>query len=132
VTFTRGWAVAEDAPAGLPRRAPQVIVVGRSRVAYYATGTAHAPHHAPPEWIAKFKGQFDQGWDKVREETFARQKALGIIPADAKLTVRSEGIPAWDSLNADQKKVFAHMMEVYCAALAHADNQMASVRSSAR
>jgi len=63
-------------------------------------GTAHAPHHAPPDWIAKFKGQFDQGWDKVREETFARQKAAGIIPAETKLTARPDSIPAWDSLNA--------------------------------
>ena len=96
-------------------------------LAYYAPGTAHAPHHAPKDWIAKFKGQFDQVWDKVREETFARQKTLGIIPADAKLTERSEGIPAWASLNADQKKVFAHMMEVYCAALAHCDYEMARI-----
>jgi len=96
-------------------------------LAYYAPGTAHAPHHAPKEWIAKFKGKFDQGWDKVREETFARQKAAGLIPANAKLTERSAGIPAWDSLNADQKKVFAHMMEVYCAALAHCDHQMGRV-----
>ncbi len=93
-------------------------------LAYYAPGTAHAPHHAPKEWIAKFKGQFDQGWDKVREETFARQKAQGIIPANAKLTERPASIPAWDSLNADQKKVFARMMEVYAAALSHADYQM--------
>lgn len=96
-------------------------------LAYYAPGTAHAPHHAPKEWIAKFKGKFDQGWDKVREETFARQKALGVIPANAKLTERSAGIPAWESLSADQKKVYAHMMEVYCAALAYCDNQMARI-----
>ena len=96
-------------------------------LAYYAPGTAHAPHHAPKEWIAKFKGQFDQGWDKVREETFARQKAAGLVPADAKLTERSAGIPAWESLTADQKKVFAHMMEVYCAALAHCDYQMGRI-----
>ena len=92
---------------------------GKPFLAYYAPGTAHAPHHAPKEWIAKFKGQFDQGWDKVREETFARQKAAGVIPANTKLTERPASIPAWDSLNADQKKVFAHMMEVYAAALAH-------------
>ena len=60
---------------------------------YYAPGTAHAPHHAPKEWIAKFKGQFDQGWDKVREETLARQKQLGIVPQDTKLTPRSDGHP---------------------------------------
>jgi arylsulfatase len=96
-------------------------------LAYYAPGTAHAPHHAPKEWIAKFKGQFDQGWDKVREETFARQKAAGLVPPNATLTTRSAGIPAWDSLNADQKKVFAHMMEVYAAALSHCDSQMGRV-----
>jgi arylsulfatase A-like enzyme len=96
-------------------------------LAYYATGTAHAPHHAPPEWIAKFKGKFDQGWDKVREETLARQKQMGIVPANTKLTERSPGIPAWDSLDADHKKVAAHMMEVYAAALSHADYQMGRV-----
>ena len=75
----------------------------------------------------KFKGKFDQGWDKVREETFARQKQMGIIPANAKLTPRPEEIPAWDSLNADQKKLFAHMMEVYAAASIYADNQMGRI-----
>ena len=95
--------------------------------AYYTTGTAHAPHHAPKEWIAKFKGQFDQGWDKVREETFARQKKLGIIPANTKLTARPKEIPAWDSLSADQKRLYARMMEVYAAALAHADYQIGRV-----
>jgi arylsulfatase len=96
-------------------------------VQYYAPGTAHAPHHAPREWIAKFKGKFDQGWDKVREETLARQKKLGVVPQNTKLTERTKGIPAWDSLNADQKKLFAHMMEVYAAALAHADYQMGRI-----
>ncbi len=91
---------------------------------YYATGTAHAPHHAPKEWIAKFKGQFDQGWDQVRKETLARQKKLGVVPANTKLTERSQGIPAWDSLNAKQKELYARMMEVYAAALSHADHQM--------
>jgi arylsulfatase len=65
-------------------------------LAYYSTGTAHAPHHAPKDWIAKFKGKFDQGWDKQREDTFARQKKLGIIPQDTQLTKRSAGIGAWD------------------------------------
>jgi arylsulfatase len=96
-------------------------------VQYYAPGTSHAPHHAPKEWIAKFKGRFDQGWDKVREETLARQKKMGIVPQNTKLTERTTGIPAWDSLNADQKKVFARMMEVYAASLAHADYQMGRI-----
>jgi arylsulfatase A-like enzyme len=67
---------------------------------YYATGTAHAPHHAPKDWIAKYKGQFDQGWDKVREETLARQINLGVVPPNTKLTPRPEQIPAWDTLSA--------------------------------
>jgi arylsulfatase A-like enzyme len=96
-------------------------------VTYYAPGTAHAPHHAPKEWIAKFKGQFDMGWDKMREETFARQKALGIVPPDTQLTPRPKEIPAWDSLDADHKKVYAHMMEVYAAALSYCDTQMGRI-----
>ena len=94
---------------------------------YYAPGTAHAPHHAPKEWIEKFKGKFDQGWDSQRELTFARQKELGIVPENTQLTERSPGIDAWDSLNDDEKKVFARMMEVYAAALSHADYQMSRV-----
>ena len=90
---------------------------------YYATGTAHAPHHAPKEWINKFKSEFDQGWDKVRNETLARQKELGVVPAGTRLTERSKGIPAWDSLNDREKEVYGRMMEVYAAALAHADYQ---------
>lgn len=103
------------------------VAPDRPWLQYYSPGTAHAPHHAPRDWIAKFQGKFDQGWDKVREETFARQKQLGIVPATAKLTPRPEGIPAWDSLTADQKKVYARMMEVYAAALAHADFQMGRI-----
>jgi arylsulfatase len=64
----------------------------------YCTGTAHAPHHAPKDWIAKYKGKFDQGWDQVREETLARQIKIGVVPPDTKLTPRPEEIPAWDSL----------------------------------
>jgi arylsulfatase A-like enzyme len=96
-------------------------------VTYYAPGTAHAPHHAPKDWIARFKGKFDMGWDKMREETFARQKQLGIVPPNTQLTARSPGIPAWDSFDAEHQKVFAHMMEVYAAALAYCDTQMGRI-----
>ena len=99
---------------------------------YYAPGTSHSPHQAPKEWIAKFKGQFDQGWDKVREETFERQKQLHIIPADTKLPPRPAQIPAWDSLTADQKMVYARMMEVYAGALSHADYQIGRVIDAVR
>jgi len=91
---------------------------------YYATGTAHAPHHAPKEWIAKYKGKFDQGWDKVREETLARQIKLGVVPANTQLTKRPEQIAAWDTLSGDQKRLYTHMMEVYAGALSHADYQI--------
>ena len=90
---------------------------------YYATGTAHAPHHAPKEWIEKFKGKFDQGWDEARKEILARQKAMGVVPQGTVLTERSKGIPAWDSLDAREKEVYARMMEVYAGALSHADHQ---------
>ena len=95
--------------------------------AYYATGTAHAPHHAPKEWIAKFKGQFDQGWDRVREETLARQIKLGVVPPNTRLTARPKEIPAWDGLTPDQKKLYARMMEVYAGVLAHTDYQIGRV-----
>jgi arylsulfatase len=99
---------------------------------YYATGTAHAPHHAPADWIAKYKGQFDQGWDKVREETLERQKKLGVVPANTQLTKRPEQIPAWDSLSPDQKRLYAHMMEVYAGGLSYADNQIGRVVQAVR
>jgi arylsulfatase A-like enzyme len=103
------------------------IAPNKPWVTYYAPGTAHAPHHAPKEWIAKFKGQFDMGWDKMREITLSKQKELGVVPQDTKLTERSPGIQAWDSLNDDQKRVYARMMEVYAAALSYCDSQMGRI-----
>ncbi len=94
---------------------------------YYAPGSAHAPHQAPTDWIARFKGQFDQGWDKLREESFARQKRLGVIPADAVLTPRPKQLPAWDSLSPDEKRLDARFMEVYAAMLAHQDHEIGRV-----
>jgi arylsulfatase len=103
------------------------LAPGKPFFAYYAPGLCHAPHHAPKEWIAKFKGQFDQGWDKVREETLARQIQQGVIPAGTKLSERPKEIPAWDSLTADQKKLFAHMMEVYAGCLSFCDYDIGRV-----
>ena len=88
---------------------------------YYAPGATHAPHHVPKEWIAKFKGKFDQGWDKYREQAFKRQLQLGVIPADAQLTERPKEIPAWESLNSDQKRVAARLMETFAAYTAQTD-----------
>ncbi|MGH6781064.1 MAG: arylsulfatase, partial [Sphingomonadaceae bacterium] len=95
--------------------------------AYLAPGSAHAPHQAPADWIARFKGKFDQGWDRLREESFARQKALGIIPADTALTPRPEAVPAWDSLSPDERRVHARMMEVYAGMLAYQDAEIGRV-----
>ncbi|WP_374545589.1 sulfatase-like hydrolase/transferase, partial [Rhodoblastus sp.] len=91
---------------------------------YFAPGATHWPHQVPKEWIAKYKGKFDQGWDKLREETFARQKALGILPANAELTPRPAELPAWDSLPADQRALFARPMEVYAAFMEHTDHEV--------
>jgi len=88
---------------------------------YYAPGATHSPHHPKKEWIAKYKGRFDQGWDKVREETLARQKKLGLVPVNTQLTQRTPGIPAWDSLNVEQKQLYAYMMEVYAGFLEQTD-----------
>jgi arylsulfatase len=89
--------------------------------AYFSTGASHAPHQVPAEWSDRYKGEFDQGWDKLREETFARQKERGVIPADAELTERSEAMPAWDSLSETQQRVYARQMEVYAGYGENAD-----------
>lgn len=94
---------------------------------YVATGATHAPHHTPKAWIEKFKGKFDGGWDKYREETLARQKRLGVVPKDTRLTARSKGLPAWSSLNADQKRLYARMMEVFAGYAAHCDHELGRV-----
>jgi arylsulfatase len=91
---------------------------------YFAPGATHAPHHAPPEWSAKYKGRFDAGWDAVREATFARQKELGVIPADAELTARPDEISAWADLPEELKPVLARQMEVYAGFMEHTDHHI--------
>src|SRR6476661_4669716 len=97
------------------------LMPDRPFFAYYAPGATHAPHQVPQEWSAKYRGRFDAGWDVLREETFARQKQLGVIPADAELTVRSEEIPAWDAMPESLKPALARQMEVYAGYLEHTD-----------
>jgi len=108
-------------------RKVKTISPNRPFFLYVAPGATHSPHHAPKEWIDKFKGQFDMGWDTYREETFERQKQLGVIPAHAKLTPRPPGLPAWDALNVDQKRLYARMMEVFAAFGAHCDHHMGRI-----
>lgn len=95
--------------------------------AYLAPAATHAPHQAPQEMINQFAGQFDMGWDAYREQTFQRQKDRGLIPADAVLTPRPESLPAWDSLNDDQKRLYTRMMEVFAAFGYHVDQEVGRV-----
>src|SRR3954467_14745811 len=91
---------------------------------YYAPGGTHAPHHVATEWSDKYKGKFDQGWDKLREETLARQKALGVVPADTELTARHDEIPAWADMPEDLRPLLARQMEVYAGFLEHTDHHV--------
>ncbi len=91
---------------------------------YFAPGATHAPHHVAPEWSAKYKGEFDDGWDKVRDETIVRQKALGVIPPDAELTERPAEIPGWDDMPDALKPVLARQMEVYAGFMEHTDHHI--------
>jgi arylsulfatase len=97
---------------------------------YYAPGASHAPLQAPKAWIDKFKGQFDMGWDRYREMVLERQKKLGVVPQDTKLTPRPPEIPAWDSLTPGQKKVAARLMEVYAGFTAQSDHELGRVIDS--
>lgn len=94
---------------------------------YFAPGGTHAPHHAPADWIARYRGQFDDGWDALRERTLARQRELGIVPPDAELTARPDEIPAWDEMPDELKPVLARQMEVYAGFLAHTDHHAGRV-----
>ena len=91
---------------------------------YFAPGATHAPHHVPKEWADKYKGKFDQGWDKLREETFARQKKFGVIPQDCQLTKRHKEIPAWDDMPEALKPVLRRQMEVYAGFLEYTDHHV--------
>ena len=91
---------------------------------YYAPGATHAPHHVPTRWSDKYRGRFDQGWDALREETFARQQELGVVPESAELTARHSDIPAWEEMPDDLRPVLARQMEVYAGFLEHTDHHV--------
>ncbi|HZD40615.1 MAG TPA: arylsulfatase, partial [Terriglobales bacterium] len=88
---------------------------------YFCPGACHAPHHVPKEWADKYKNKFDDGWDKLRERIFARQKELGVVPADAELSRHDPDVPEWEPLSAAEKKLYARMMEVFAGFLTHTD-----------
>ncbi|MBW2941343.1 arylsulfatase [Zhongshania aquimaris] len=111
-------------------RLQQSIAPDKPFFVYFSPGATHAPHQAPPAWIEKYRGAFDTGWDAFRKTVFARQKALGVVPANTILTSRPDLLPAWDSLSADERKVAARMMEVYAGFLAHTDAQIGKLVQS--
>jgi arylsulfatase A-like enzyme len=111
-------------------RTQKSLVPDKPFFIYFAPGATHAPHHVPPEWIERYKGKFAHGWDAQREITFARQKELGVIPQDAGLTPRPEGLPAWDEQDEKLKPVLERQMETYAAFLSHADHHVGRVVDS--
>src|SRR4051794_36805910 len=97
---------------------------------YFAPGATHAPHHAPKEWIEKYKGNFDQGWDKQRAITLANQKKLGVVPPDTKLAPKPEAIKDWNKLTADERTLFARQMEVFAGYGEYADVEIGRLVSA--
>ena len=94
---------------------------------YYVPGGTHAPHHPTPEWIAKMKGKFDMGWNEMRDQIFANQKKLGVIPENTQLTPWTDLLPKWDTLKPNEKKMFAHQAEVFAAYVAYTDHEIGRV-----
>ena len=91
---------------------------------YFATGALHAPHHVPKEWADTYKGKFDDGWDKYREKVFQRQKELGIVPKDAALSRHDPDVADWSKLPANERKLYARMMEVFAGFAEHTDHHI--------
>ena len=105
-------------------RQQKALMADKPFFVYFAPGACHAPHHVPKEWADKYKGKFDQGWDKLREEILARQKKLGVVPQNAELTKRPNEIQAWDEVNPKMKPVLTREMEVYAGFLEHTDHHV--------
>lgn len=105
-------------------KAQQSMTPDRPFFMYFATGAVHAPHHVPKEWADKYKGKFDKGWDEVRANTIARQKKMGVIPADTKLGPKPEEIKDWDTLSADEHRLFSRQAEVFAGFLEQTDHEV--------
>lgn len=105
-------------------KAQQSMTPDKPFFMYFATGAVHAPHHVPQEWIAKFKGEFDDGWDKIRQASYDRQKQQGVIPANTQLPPRPAGISAWADLSDDERKLFARQAETFAGFVAHTDHHI--------
>ena len=102
----------------------QAMTPDRPFMIYYATGAVHAPHHAPKEWIDKYRGKFDGGWDQLRADTLARQKDMGVVPQDTVLAPKPDDIKDWDELSENEQRIFALQMETYAGFTEHTDNEV--------
>ena len=111
-------------------RFQQALTPDKPFMMYFATGACHAPHHAPKEWIDKYKSKFDAGWDKLREETLAKQKQLGLVPQNVKLAPKPTDIKDWDKLSADEKRLFERQMETYAGFAEHTDHEIGRLVSA--
>lgn len=105
-------------------KAEKTLTPNKPFFIYFAPGATHAPHQVPKEWIAKYKGQFDMGWDKLREQTLSRQKKLGVVPENTVLAPKPDAIKNWDKLSADEKKLFARQMEVFAGFGEYTDTEI--------
>jgi arylsulfatase A-like enzyme len=128
-TPEQGYHLSEDLACRARRWLGQQrsLAPDRPFFLYFAPGATHAPIHVPDSWLDRYRGEFDQGWDVLREQTFARQKQLGIVPADCELTARPDGIPAWNDMPDDLKPVLTRQMELYAAFLEHTDHCVGQV-----
>jgi arylsulfatase A-like enzyme len=122
--------ITDDAIAWLHKH--DAVANNKPFFIYFATGATHEPHQVPQQWVERYKGQFDKGWDEIRKEAFAKQKASGVIPANAEPTPRPDGLPAWDSLTAQQKKLLAHEAEVYAGYTEHTDHEVGRLLDAIR
>ncbi|MEL6117615.1 arylsulfatase [Photobacterium sp. SP02] len=123
---TKGYHFTEDMTDQAINwmKAQQSMTPDKPFFMYFATGATHAPHHVPKEWIEKFHGQFDEGWDLIRQTSYERQKKAGIIPGNTQLPPRPDDIKAWDQLSEDEKKLFRRQAETFAGFVAHTDHNV--------
>ena len=113
-------------------RSQQSLTPDKPFFVYFATGATHAPHHVPADWVDRYKGKFDDGWDVYREQTLARQIELGVVPPDTKMASKPDDIVDWDTLSGDEKRLYARQMEVFAAFAEHTDYEVGRLKDAIR
>jgi arylsulfatase A-like enzyme len=128
-TYADGYHLTEDLADQAIGLVTDLVTIDPAKpfFLYFATGACHSPHHAPPEWLARYRGAFDDGWDAWRERTFARQVNEGILPSHTQLSPRPDWVPAWQSLDVGEQRLYARYMEAFAAFLSHTDHHIGRV-----